>query len=65
MGKDYYREIVSEFYDLERENVESQFKDELNDALLDYWTKLGTYNWGCVTLHTLNVVYRTVRDPLY
>ena len=31
----------------------------------DHWKTLGSYNWGCITLHTLNVVYRTVRDPLY
>jgi HD-GYP domain-containing protein (c-di-GMP phosphodiesterase class II) len=64
-GKDYFREIITEFYDQERENVESQFEDELNEAMPDHWKTLGSYNWGCITLHTLNVVYRTVRDPLY
>jgi hypothetical protein len=31
----------------------------------DHWNTLGSYNFGCITLHTLNVVYRTVKDPLY
>ena len=63
--KEKFREIIMEFYEQERQNIESQFFDELNNAMPEHWKVLGSYNFGCITLHTLNVIYRTVRDPLF
>lgn len=39
--------------------------DEIKDAMPGYWETLGSYNWGCITLHSLNVILRTIKDPLF
>ena len=43
-----------------------EFEDELNDVLPnDCWNNLCSYNNKFIGVHTINVLYQTVRDPIY
>ena len=59
------REVMEKFYDLERDHILPQINEQLQKNLHGYWEGLETYNWGYINIHTLNVVYRTVKDPLF
>lgn len=58
--------IRKKFYVKEDEVILPKFKDELDKILPnDYWNTLYSYSDGSISIHTLNVVYRTIRDPIY
>jgi len=40
--------------------------DELKEVLPnEHWQKLQGFNWGSVAIHTINVVYRSIENPIY
>ena len=58
------------FYREEDKNILPIFREELNTILPnDYWNTLYTQSQrdvkGVISIHTINVMYTTVRDPFY
>lgn len=58
--------VMRKFYKSELENFMPIFNSEVEQVLPDnYWQILNSYRNREVCTHTINVLYRTMRDPLY
>jgi hypothetical protein len=55
-----------DFYEEVEKKIHSKFIDEMLEKIpLNYWETLGKYNGGCITIHTINVMYKTITDKFY
>lgn len=54
------------FYGAEQEKVLSLFDEELETVLgNELWKTLSSYTFGYISIHTTNVIYRTLRNNIY
>jgi hypothetical protein len=54
------------FYLAEQEKVLSLFTEELETVLgNELWKTLSSYTFGYISIHTTNVIYRTMRNDIY
>ena len=57
---------VRNFIKQEKEHLLPIFQAELEQVLpYDYWKTLFSYSDSFISVHTINVLYRVISDPLY
>ena len=55
-----------DFYGEVETKIHQKFIEEMVQKIpLNYWDVLGSYNEGCINIHTINVIYKTITDDLY